>query len=121
MNRSYSKIRHIQDANINLEKRMLKEQTSDPINSSESVKEINPTDAATIVMKWNDMDTIGLTKFLIDSKRGSIKIKVDELKNIYSQNTNDDAKLKELGNLIVKDDDFMNKIKEFANKNNLSY
>lgn len=47
MNRSYSKIRHIQESNIRLEKRLLKEQIRTPIDAGyQKVSEINLPDGA---------------------------------------------------------------------------
>jgi len=124
MNRSYSKIRHIQEANKNLEKRLLKEHPTSfipDVEVEDSKRNINPTDAATILMKWNNKDTVGLTKFLMDTKRGNIKSKVEELKKVYDQDSNDDMKLKNLGNIISRDNELLDKIREFADKNNLVY
>jgi hypothetical protein len=124
MNRSYSKIRHIQEANIRLEKRLLSEEPLSlvpDVNTGNSQTNMNPIDSASILMKWNKKDTIGLTKFLMDTKRGSVKSKVDKLQSIYDQDSNDDVKLKELGNIIYRDNELLSKIKEFADKNHLIY
>jgi len=57
----------------------------------------------------------------MDTKRGNIKSKVEELKKVYDQDSNDDMKLKNLGNIISRDNELLDKIREFADKNNLVY
>lgn len=124
MNKSYSKIRHIQEANIRLEKRLLGEQPTaniHDVDSTDSPTNMNPTDGATLLMKWNKKDPIGLTKFLTDTKRVNIKSKVEKLQTVYDNDTNDDVTLKELANLISRDIELENRIKEFADKNHLYY
>ena len=107
MNRSYSKIRHIQESNMKLEKRLLSEQ------SPESSTQINPQDAATMLLNWDKKDSIGLTKFLTDTKRGNIKSKVEKIKSSYANDMNDDETLKQLGNEIVKDKELLSKVEQY--------
>jgi hypothetical protein len=118
MNKSFSKIRHIQESNKMLEKRLLESEETEfkPIDDSTTL-------GNAIVQCYSDNRARMETEELIESRRNSRRAKslIEEIQDLYLNMSAFGKQPEKLGDMYFDDKDFVRSIQEICNKYNIPY
>ena len=118
MNKSFSKIRHIQESNKMLEKRLLESEETElrPIDDEYTL-------GTAIVQCYNDSRSGEETEKLIESKGNSNKAKrlIEKIKKLFGQRSDFGDNPKKLGEMYFNDKSFVRSIQEICKKYKIPY
>jgi hypothetical protein len=118
MNKSFSKIRHIQESNKMLEKRLLESEETElrPIDDEYTL-------GTAIAQCYNDSRSGEETEKLIESKGNSNKAKrlIEKIKKLFGQRSDFGDNPKKLGEMYFNDKSFVRSIQEICKKYKIPY